>query len=110
MIDATRTILGNRRTPKKKTMYWMEMRNKFLNHARNVWDRAVAILPRVDQFWYKYTYMEEMVENYAVCRAVFERWMAWEPDDKAWHAYAAFEERRNDPRRARSVLERFVQC
>jgi len=88
----------------------MEMRNKFLNHARNIWDRAVAILPRVDQFWYKYTYMEEMVENYAVCRAVFERWMAWEPDDKAWHAYAAFEERRGDARRARSVLERFVQC
>jgi len=88
----------------------MEMRNKFLNHARNVWDRAVTILPRVDQFWFKYTYMEEMVENYAVCRAVFERWMAWEPDDKAWHAYAAFEERRQDARRARAVLERFVKC
>ena len=35
----------------------MEMRNKFVNHARNVWDRATAILPRVDQFWYKYTFM-----------------------------------------------------
>ena len=88
----------------------MEMRNKFVNHARNVWDRATALLPRVDQFWYKYTYMEEMVENYAVCRSVFERWMAWEPDDKAWHAYVAFEERRRDSRRARQVLERFVAC
>ena len=88
----------------------MEMRNKFVNHARNVWDRAVTLLPRVDQFWYKYTYMEEMVENYAVCRSLFERWMAWEPDDKAWHAYAAFEERRKDARRARDVLERFVAC
>ena len=88
----------------------MEMRNKFVNHARNVWDRATAILPRVDQFWYKYTFMEEMVENHAACRAVFERWMAWEPDDRAWHAYAAFEERRGDARRARAVLERFVAC
>lgn len=35
-----------------------EMRSKFPNHARNVWDRAVALLPRVDQFWYKYSYME----------------------------------------------------
>lgn len=34
------------------------MRSKFPNHARNVWDRAVALLPRVDQFWYKYSYME----------------------------------------------------
>ena len=37
---------------------------------------AVTLLPRVDQFWYKYTYMEEMVENYAVARTIFERWMA----------------------------------
>lgn len=34
------------------------MKSKFPNHARNVWDRAVALLPRVDQFWYKYSYME----------------------------------------------------
>jgi hypothetical protein len=29
----------------------MEMKNKFINHARNIWDRAVTLLPRVDQFW-----------------------------------------------------------
>lgn len=27
----------------------MEMRHKQINHARNVWDRAVSILPRIDQ-------------------------------------------------------------
>ncbi|KAH0974970.1 hypothetical protein GBA52_016869 [Prunus armeniaca] len=27
------------------------MKNKFINHARNVWDRAVTLLPRVDQLW-----------------------------------------------------------
>ena len=30
----------------------MEMRHRFINHARNVWDRAVSLLPRVDQLWY----------------------------------------------------------
>jgi hypothetical protein len=29
----------------------MEMRNRFINHARNVWDRAVNLLPRQDQLW-----------------------------------------------------------
>ena len=41
----------------------MEMRNKQVNHARNLWDRAVTILPRANQFWYKYTYMEEMLNH-----------------------------------------------
>lgn len=48
----------------------MEMRNRQVNHARNLWDRAVTILPRVSQFWYKYTYMEEMLENIAGTRQV----------------------------------------
>lgn len=43
----------------------MEMRNRQVNHARNLWDRAVTILPRANQFWYKYTYMEEMLGNVA---------------------------------------------
>lgn len=43
----------------------MEMRNRQVNHARNLWDRAVTILPRANQFLYKYTYMEEMLENIA---------------------------------------------
>lgn len=29
----------------------MEMKNKFINHARNLWDRAVTLLPRCDVFW-----------------------------------------------------------
>ena len=29
----------------------MEMKNKFVNHARNVWDRTVTIHPRIDVFW-----------------------------------------------------------
>jgi hypothetical protein len=48
----------------------MEMKHKFVNHARNVWDRAVSLLPRVDQFWYKYAYMEEMLGNIQAARYV----------------------------------------
>jgi len=29
----------------------MEMRNRQVNHARNIWDRAVTILPRANQLW-----------------------------------------------------------
>jgi crooked neck len=71
-----------------------EMRNEFVNHARNILDRAVQLLPRVDFLWYKYVYMEELVRDVPKCRAVFERWMKWMPDDNAWLAYARFETRR----------------
>ena len=45
--------------------FFLLYRNRQVNHARNIWDRAVSILPRANQFWYKYTYMEEMLENVA---------------------------------------------
>lgn len=31
----------------------MEMKSRQVNHARNIWDRAITILPRVNQFWYQ---------------------------------------------------------
>eukprot|EP00095_Tigriopus_kingsejongensis_P011503 maker-scaffold56_size446035-snap-gene-3.29 protein:Tk11503 transcript:maker-scaffold56_size446035-snap-gene-3.29-mRNA-1 annotation:"protein crooked neck-like" len=86
----------------------MEMRNKQVNHARNLWDRAVTILPRANQLWYKYTYMEEMLENIAGCRAVFERWMEWQPEEQAWLTYIKFELRYKEVDRARAIYERFV--
>ena len=46
----------------------MEMRHKFINHARNIWERACSIMPRVDQFWYKYAFMEEILGNYNLAR------------------------------------------
>ncbi|KAF0291869.1 Crooked neck-like protein 1 [Amphibalanus amphitrite] len=85
-----------------------EMRNKQINHARNLWDRAVTVLPRANQFWYKYTYMEEMLGNVAGCRAVFERWMEWEPEEQAWQTYVKFELRYKELDRARHIYERFV--
>ena len=85
-----------------------EMRNKQVNHARNLWDRAVTILPRASQFWYKYTYMEEMLNNIPGARAVFERWMEWEPDEQPWLTYIKFELRYKELDRARLIYEKFV--
>lgn len=65
----------------------MEMRHRFVNHARNVWDRAVSLLPRIDQLWYKYVHMEEMLKETAKARLIFDRWMAFEPDHASWMAY-----------------------
>lgn len=53
----------------------MEMKHKNVNHARNIWDRCVELLPRVDQLWYKYAYMEEMLGNVKGIRDIYERWM-----------------------------------
>lgn len=85
-----------------------EMRNEFVNRARNLLDRAVQILPRVDFLWYKYVYMEEMVGDAPKCRAVFERWMHWAPDDNAWLAYARFETRGAHHDRAEQIMRRYV--
>lgn len=47
----------------------------------------MQLLPRVDQLWYKYIHMEEMLGNVAAARQIFERWMTWEPDHHGWTAY-----------------------
>ena len=75
------------------------MKNKFVNSARNIWDRAVSLLPRVDQFWQKYTYMEEMLNNVAGARQIFERWMEWKPEKTAWKSFVNFELRHKNPDR-----------
>lgn len=85
-----------------------EMKTRNINHARNLLDRAVTILPRVDKLWYKYVYMEEMLGNIPGTRAVFERWMSWEPDEAAWSAYIKMEKRYNEFDNARAIFERFT--
>ncbi|KAK2989834.1 hypothetical protein RJ640_029562 [Escallonia rubra] len=87
-----------------------EMKNKFVNHARNVWNRAVTLLPRVDQLWYKYIHMEEILGNVGGARQIFERWMSWEPGQRAWLSYIKFELRYDEIERARAIFERLVVC
>ena len=45
-----------------------EIRNKFINHARNVYDRAVTILPRVDQLWYEQFFYFMLGTNMPTCK------------------------------------------
>ena len=73
-----------------------------------MWDRAVTILPRANQLWMKYSYMEETVGNIPGARAIFERWMEWEPEDQYWSTYVNFELRYKELERARRIFERFV--
>jgi crooked neck len=35
--------------------------------------------------------MEETLGNIGGCRAIFERWMEWEPEDQYWLTYINFE-------------------
>ncbi|KAG6408063.1 hypothetical protein SASPL_131065 [Salvia splendens] len=77
-----------------------EMKNKFVNHTRNVWDRATQLLPRVDQLWYKYIHMEEVLGNVAAARQIFARWMR---DQRGWLSYIKFELRSRG-------LERFLSA
>jgi crooked neck len=86
-----------------------ELKHRNINHARNLLDRAVGILPRVDKFWYKFVYMEETLNNIPAVRQIFERWMQWEPDENAWGAYIKMEKRYGEIGRARAIFERMVQ-
>ena len=52
--------------------------------------------------------MEEMLENIPACRAIFERWMEWQPEDQYWLTYVNFEMRYKEIDRAREIFERFV--
>ena len=71
---------------------------------------AVSLLPRIDQLWYKYIHMEEMLGNVAGARQIFERWMQWEPDHHGWTAYIKMELRYGEAERARQIYERYVKC
>ena len=91
----------------------MEMRNRFINRARNVWDRAVQLLPRIDQLWFKYALMEENLGNFEGARRIFERWMKWNPPEKAWMSYIALENRtigskQDKIHRCRQIYDRFI--
>lgn len=52
--------------------------------------------------------MEELLDNVAGARQVFERWMEWDPTEEAWMAYVKFEQRYKERERARAVFRKFV--
>ena len=89
-----------------------ETRNENLSSARNIWDRATTILPRIDQFWLKYVEMEILLQDYHRARDVFERWMRWSPSPKAWNSYLRMERRfhgEESYNRVRGIFQRYLQ-
>uniref|UniRef100_A0A7S0RPR7 Pre-mRNA-splicing factor Syf1/CRNKL1-like C-terminal HAT-repeats domain-containing protein n=1 Tax=Pyramimonas obovata TaxID=1411642 RepID=A0A7S0RPR7_9CHLO len=48
--------------------------------------------------------------NVAGARAVFERWMQWEPDHNGWKAYVRMELRYDEVERARAIFEKYMEC
>lgn len=75
-----------------------ELRGKRLNLARNIMDRSVTLLPRLDKLWYKYLLVEEACSSdISLQRLIWERWMRWEPDVQPMLSYIAWENRhKND--------------
>lgn len=86
----------------------MEMKNRQVKHARTLFDRATHILPRVNQFWYKYVYFEEILGNIPYCREVFERWMKFLPTEQEWQTYINFELRYKEIDRAREIYFKYL--
>ncbi|KAK0180678.1 hypothetical protein PV327_003036 [Microctonus hyperodae] len=86
----------------------MEIRHKQISRARKVFDRAVTILPLVDELWYKYVAMEQDLGNHDNTSKVYERWMAWEPEEHAWYAYIKFELQLNSTDTVRGIYERLI--
>ena len=86
----------------------MEMRNRQVKHARTLFDRATYVLPRVNQFWYKYVYFEELLGNIPYCRDVFERWMKFLPGEQEWQTYINFEMRYKEIDRSREIHSKYL--
>jgi hypothetical protein len=77
----------------------------------------------VDQFWYKYVFLEELLENIAGARRIFERWMACNGCNQharavallphvvqLWYKYVYLEERLENIAGARQIFERWMVC
>ena len=73
----------------------MKLKNCNVQHACNLFNHAVTLLPHVDKLWYKYVYLKELLQNVPGTHQILEFWMQWEPNDKAWQAYIKMEETYN---------------
>ncbi|EHK96320.1 putative Pre-mRNA-splicing factor clf1 [Glarea lozoyensis 74030] len=58
--------------------------------------------------WMRYAQWELEQKEFKRTRQVFERWMAWEPDEAAWSSYIKLEKRYGEFQRARDIFQRFT--
>ncbi len=85
------------------------MRN--VQHARNLYDRAVGILPRIDQLWYKYVHLEELLGNVPGQDRCVERWMfVGNPRRRRGMRTSTSRVRYDEMERASAIWERAVTC
>lgn len=114
-IENSRNVFerGLRFTEFKEPIVWncyvdMEIRHKQFNYARNIYERAITLLPRYDEFWLKYAQLEISLSNFENARKIFQRWLAWEPPAHAFLTFVEFETKIKEYSRARSVFERLL--
>ncbi|KAL5560851.1 hypothetical protein UlMin_037062 [Ulmus minor] len=103
--DPTKLDLFRRVRWNNHTLWLMyaevEMKNKFINHARSVWDRAITLLPR-----FSYIKFELQYNKIDWTRAIFERFFQCHPKVGAWIWFAKFELKNGEVGRTRIVYER----
>ncbi|KAG2046043.1 hypothetical protein BDR06DRAFT_1039780 [Suillus hirtellus] len=81
------------------------IQNEF-DQARSIFEHALDVDPQsiqlwlMDLLWYKYVYLEELLQNVPGARQVYKWWMQWEPDNQAWEAYIKMAERYDKSDRA----------
>ncbi len=54
--------------------------------------------------------MEEILCNYNKARKIFQRWMEWKPNEKAWMAFLSFEQRMKEPEKAKEVMYGYMRA
>nr|XP_016442562.1 PREDICTED: crooked neck-like protein 1 [Nicotiana tabacum] len=64
-----------------RSIYERAIELNYRDHT--IWDRAVTLLPKVNQLWYKYIHMEEMLGNVNLCHKdrgedLYEKFVAFE--------------------------------
>ncbi|KAL5543173.1 hypothetical protein UlMin_010883 [Ulmus minor] len=105
-----------------------EMKKKFINHAMNVWDHVITLLPRMDQLWINwmpdeqgwFSYIKAIIELFFQChpnvgawiqfaKTVYERVVEKLVDDEEveyiFVAFAEFEEQCKESERARCIYK-----
>ncbi|KAL5554716.1 hypothetical protein UlMin_042117 [Ulmus minor] len=85
-----------------------EMKKKFINHAMNVWDHVVTLLPRMDQLWINW--MPDQQGWLSYIKAMFEQFFQCHPKVGAWIqflfvTFAKFEEQCKESERARCIYK-----
>lgn len=87
----------------------MELNHRNANHARNLLERGVTILPRIHKLWFMYVQTEEILGHFQTVRTIFERWLSWHPTPEAWDAYINYEKRYEEYENMRSIFRRYVK-